>query len=168
LNLYLLFFFKKITKRPKLHDSDHSNVLSAMHGFRDNDVLLPTRYDVIVSPQPGGDSGDFFMTDSDFWKSEHDFLIVIHSNFLSVMHGFWANEALLPTGYDVIVISPLGAFHTGFVDRIWKSDPSFIIMVHWQISCISYRFGLIRHFIVAGNCPFWPMFFHFSFQFKKV
>jgi len=24
-----------------------------MHGFRDNEVLLPTGYDVIVSPPPG-------------------------------------------------------------------------------------------------------------------
>jgi len=28
--------------------------------------------------------------------------------FLSVMHGFQDNEVLLQTGYDVIVISPLG------------------------------------------------------------
>jgi len=39
---------------------------------------------------------------------------VFHSNFLSVMHGFRDNEVLLPTGNDVIVISPLG----GFVDGI--------------------------------------------------
>jgi len=25
-----------------------------MHGFQDNEVLLPTGYDVIVSPPPGG------------------------------------------------------------------------------------------------------------------
>jgi len=43
---------------------------------------------------------------------------VFHSNILSGMHGFRDNEVSLPTGYDVIVISPLGAFHVGFVDRI--------------------------------------------------
>jgi len=37
---------------------------------------------------------------------------------LSGMHGFRDNEVLLPTGNDVIVITPLGAFHTGFVDGI--------------------------------------------------
>jgi len=37
----------------------HINFLSAMHGFRDNDVLLPTGHDVIVSPPPGGASGKF-------------------------------------------------------------------------------------------------------------
>jgi len=27
-------------------------------------------------------------------------------------------------------------------------------MVHWNISRISYRFGVNRHFNLAGNCPF--------------
>jgi len=31
----------------------HSNFLYAMHGFRDNEVLLQTGYDVIVRPPPG-------------------------------------------------------------------------------------------------------------------
>jgi len=38
-------------------------------------------------------------------KSDHDFLIVIHSNFSAVMHGFRDNKILLQTGYDVIVTS---------------------------------------------------------------
>jgi len=37
----------------------HSNVLAAMHGFRDNEVSLPTVYDVIISPQPGGAESTF-------------------------------------------------------------------------------------------------------------
>jgi len=35
-----------------------------------------------------------------FWKNEHDFLIVIHGNFLSAMHGFQDDEVVLPSGYD--------------------------------------------------------------------
>jgi len=31
-----------------------------MHGLQDNEVLLPTGYDVIVSPPPGGASGNFY------------------------------------------------------------------------------------------------------------
>jgi len=93
----------------------------------------------------------------DLWKSDHDFLIVIHSNALSAMHGFWDSEVLLPTGYDVIVISLLGVSHAGFVDRIWKSDPCFIIMVHWHISRISYCFEVIQHFILDCNCKFWSI-----------
>jgi len=40
--------------------------------------------------------------------SDHDFLIVFHSNLLSLIHGFRDNEVLLQAGYDVMVISPLG------------------------------------------------------------
>jgi len=47
-----------------------------------------------------------------FWKSDHDFRIAFHSNFLSGMHGFRDNEVLLQAGHDVIVISPPeGAAH---------------------------------------------------------
>jgi len=50
--------------------------------------------------------------------SDRNFLIVFHSNFLSVMHGFRDNEVLLQARYGIIVISPLGAFpanpHDGF------------------------------------------------------
>jgi len=35
--------------------------------------------------------------------SNQTFVIVIHSNFLSAMHGFRDNDILLPTGDDVIV-----------------------------------------------------------------
>jgi len=43
----------------------HSNFfLSAMPGFRDNNVLLPTGHDVIVSPPPGA-LQVIFMTDSE-------------------------------------------------------------------------------------------------------
>jgi len=149
----------------ELCKSDHdfpiqfqSNFLSAMHGLRDNEVLLLTGYDVIVSFPPGGALGDFFMTNhvranmtsrkrsivtfclgcmvseitmfydkpnmttswflrqgalhaiclNGFWKIDHDLLIAFHCNFFSGMHGFRDNEVLLQTGYEVIVISPLG------------------------------------------------------------
>jgi len=36
-----------------------SNFLSAMHGFRDNEVLLPTGYEVNVSLPPGGAARTF-------------------------------------------------------------------------------------------------------------
>jgi len=49
-----------------------------------------------------------------FWKSEHDFLIVIQSNFVFVMHGFRDNEVLLHARYDVNVISSLGGAYGEF------------------------------------------------------
>jgi len=55
-----------------------------------------------------------------FWKSGLDFLIVIHSNFLSAVHGSRDNEVLLQAGYDIIVSpSPGGAART-FSWRILK------------------------------------------------
>jgi len=65
-----------------------------------------------------------------FWKSDHDFLKVIHSNFLSGMHGFRDNGVLLQAGYDVIVISPLGGVSGDFHDGFWKSDHDFLIAFH--------------------------------------
>jgi len=50
-----------------------------------------------------------------------------------------------------------GAFHIVFIDGIWNSDTSFFIMVHWHISRISYRFAVIRRFILFGSCPFPPI-----------
>jgi len=51
------------------------------------------------------------------------------------MHGFRDNKVLLQDGFEVIVILRQGALHAWFTD----------------ISRISYRFEVIRHFIVAGN-----------------
>jgi len=42
-------------------------------------------------------------------------MIVIHSNFLSAMHGVLDNEVLLQTGNDVIVISPPGGASGNFL-----------------------------------------------------
>jgi len=60
-----------------------------------------------------------------FWKSDHEFLIVFHSNFLTGMHGFRDNEVLLPTGNVVIVISSLGGVSHRFCWRNLKERPKF-------------------------------------------
>jgi len=96
--LIFAVFFMKITKRPRLHDSDPIVTL----------VLL---YVLFL----GG-----------LWKSDYDFLIVINSNFLFAMHGFRDNEVLLPTGYDVIVVLLQGALYA-LHDGFWKSDHDFLI-----------------------------------------
>jgi len=77
-----------------------------MHGFRDNEVLLPT--DMTSSSILHQGALQAICYDGLFWKSDHDFLIASHSNFLVTMHGFRDNELLLPTGYDVIVSPPPG------------------------------------------------------------
>jgi len=78
-----------------------------MHGFRDNKVILPTGYDVIVSPPLGAFQAIFH---DGFWNSDHDFLIAFHSNFSSGMHGLRDNEVLFKHGYDVIGFSARGRF----------------------------------------------------------
>jgi len=60
-----------------------------MHGFRDNEVLLQAGYDVTVIFPLGALPAKFH---DGFWKSDHDFLIAFHTNFLSRMHGFRDNE----------------------------------------------------------------------------
>jgi len=100
----------------------HSNVLSGMHGFQDNEVLLPTLYEVIVISPPGSASDDFS------WRSlkERPWLPdSIYGNFLTGIHGFRDNEVLLPTGNDVIVIHPLGGVSHRFCWRNLKEQPQF-------------------------------------------
>jgi len=92
-----------------------------------------------------------------FWKSDHDFLIAFHRSFqlpcmISEIMRFYCQPDMMSSWF-----LRLAAFYTGFVEGIWKSDPSFIIMVHWYISRISYRFEVIQHFILADNCPFRPI-----------
>jgi len=48
----------------------HSNLLSGVHGFRDNEVQLPTGYYVIVSTPPEALHALFL---DEFWKSDHHF-----------------------------------------------------------------------------------------------
>jgi len=81
-----------------------------MHGFRHNDVLLPTGHDVIVSPPPEKAAHTF----DGFYESDRDFQLMIHSNFLATMHGFRDNEVVLPTAYDVIVSPPPGGASRDF------------------------------------------------------
>jgi len=166
----------------------HSNFLSAMHGFRDNDVLLPTEYDVIVIPPQGAlharpASRDFLwrilkerpwppdsvpkvsfflrcmvseitrfyckldMTSSwfcrqgafraifhdGFWKMikiDHDFQIAFHSNVCSVMHGFRDNEVYWKPNMTSSWFIRQGALNAIFFDGFWKSDHEFLIAFH--------------------------------------
>jgi len=116
------FYGLILKERLWLPDAFHSNFLSGMHGFRDNEVLLPTRYDIIMISPFGGASGDFCDW---FWKSDDDFLRAFYSNFLSGMHGFWDNKVLLQGWYDVIMISPLGGVSYRFCWRNLKGRPQF-------------------------------------------
>jgi len=77
-------------------------------------VLWQGGYDVIVISLLGIASANFH---HGLWQSDHYFLIAFHSNFLSGMHGFRDNDVLLPTGYDVIALFPLGSVSHRFCWR---------------------------------------------------
>jgi len=93
------------------------------------------------------------------------------------MHGFRDNDVLLPTGYDVIVIYPLDGVLYRFCWWSLKEQPSFMIMVHWHISRITYRFEPIRHLfwlVIALSDPIWwcfrvkhPQFYNYTFLIPK-
>jgi len=95
-----------------------------MYVFRDNEVLWQA--DRTSSWFPCLGALHAILHDG-FWKSDHDFMIAFHSNFLSAMHGFRDNVVLFQAGYDVIVISlPVGASRY-FTWRILKEQPDFLI-----------------------------------------
>jgi len=110
-----------------------SNFLSAMHGFKDIEVFLPTGYDVIVSTPPGGAARTFHFHYG-FWKSDHDFLIALHSNFISGMHGFRDNVISFQAGCDVIVISSPG----GAARNIMIADSERATPILYYCCIVSY------------------------------
>jgi len=59
-----------------------------------------------------------------FWKSDHDFLIALHNNFLSGMRGFRDNDQF-NCGNDVIVISLLRGVKHRFCWQNLKDRPQF-------------------------------------------
>jgi len=85
------------------------------------------------------------------WKSNHDFLIVFYSTFLVTMHGFRVNEVLLHTGYDVMVIYPLGGVSDDFSWRILKERPWLPISGNGNVCPNSNGLEVIRHFLFAWD-----------------
>jgi len=92
---------------------------------------------------------------NEFWKSDHDFLIAFHSNFLSVMHGFRDNEVLLQARYDVIVISPPGGASRYFTWRILKRRPRLYIHVQLTLFVYLERFRSYSTFLIWLGFPYW-------------
>jgi len=128
-------FFLKLLFDQEFVTVIHSNFLSAMHGFRDNEVYCQPDMTSTSVLRQGALQAIFR---DEFWKSEHDFLIVFHIIFWTGMHGFRDNEILLPTGYDVIVISPLEVVSHRFCWRNLKEWPQFLN--HNSLKCFAYLF----------------------------
>jgi len=60
-------------------------------------------------------------------KSDHDFLIAFHCNFLSGMHGFRANEFYCQPDMTSSWLLRQGALHAHVHDGFWRSDHNFLI-----------------------------------------
>jgi len=90
-----------------------------------------------------------------FWKSDHDFLIVIHSNCLSAMHGFRFNEVLFLAWYDVIMIPPPGGASAIFHDGLWMSDQYFLIEINsnFYLRCMASE--ITRFYCKADMTSSW-------------
>jgi len=127
-----------------------------MHGFHNNEVSLQARYDVIVIFTLGGTSANCY---DGIRKCDHDFLIVFHCNFLSALHGFRDNEVLLLTGYDVMVIFPLGDALGGFSWRILKERPLLPDSVLYQRLSRMHGFRDNEVLLPTGNdvVVFYPL-----------
>jgi len=113
----------------------HCYFSSVKHGFRDNEVFCKPD---ITSSSFGRQEALHAIFHDGFWKSDHNLLIVFHSNFVSKMHGFWDNKVLLQDRYDVIIISsPRGTSddYSGRISGIGALAP-------WRFLVdLRYRFG---------------------------
>jgi len=78
-----------------------------MQGVRDNDVLLQAGYDVIMISLLGGFQAIFH---DGFWKSDHDYLLVVNGNFCPnsngleiIRHFLFLHFSLhFPTGSEIL------------------------------------------------------------------
>jgi len=103
-----------VLRQRTLHTLFHDGFWKSDHDFQ---LMIHSNFlaDVIVISSLGGDAG----------RCRRFFMIAFHSNFLYAMHGFRDNEVLLPTGNDVIVISPPGGVSHRFCLRNLNNRPQF-------------------------------------------
>jgi len=83
-----------------------------------------------------------------FWKSDHDFLIIILSNVLATMLGFRDNEVVLTSGYDIIVSPPPGGCCTHF----FMTDSEKATITSWWRSIVTFYLGCIVSEITRFHC----------------
>jgi len=101
-----------------------------------------------------------------FWKSDHDFLIAFHSNFLCGMHGFRDNEVLLQAEYDVLVIPPPRVDLRYFTWQILKERPRLYIHVQLTLFVYLERFRSYSTFFIWLGFPYCGRTFYSMFYLK--
>jgi len=115
----------------------HCNLSSVKHGFRDNELFCKPD---MPSSWFGRQGALHAIFHDEFWKSDHNFLIMFHSNFFSGMHGFWDNKVIMQARYDVIMISsPRGASNY-YSFAFWKSEHDFLIVIQSNFLFVMHGF----------------------------
>jgi len=117
-----------------------------MHGFRDNEVLLQARYDVIMISPPGGAARNFLISDSEE-RPRFYISLVLHCNYTSVVHRFRFNELFMFAGNDVIAISSLWGASGNFL--ILKGRPQ--LYIDDQFLSILNGLDVIRYFLFGWD-----------------
>jgi len=100
----------------------------------------------------------FFMTDSEKATTTSWFRSIVtfyRGCMVSEITRFYCKPDM--TSSSVLSQGALHRFFTQVLLTESDREPGFIIMVHWHISRASDRFEGIRHFILAGNCPYRPI-----------
>ena len=95
----------------------------------------------------------------DFWKGDHDFILVFNSNNTSIMHRIQYNQVLPLAGNDVIVSSPLGGAVSVFLPRILEGWPW--LYIHVALTFFVYilnRFEVIRLYSFDWDFSIWGYF----------
>jgi len=119
-----------------------SDILSAMHGFRENEVfckpnmksswfLRQWSLHAMTSLWFSRQEALQAVFHDGFWKSEHDLLIAYLGNFLSGVHSFRDNEVLLPSGYDSFL-------RQVELQAIFMTDFERATITSWQWSIITF------------------------------
>jgi len=106
-----------------------------------------------------------------FWKSDHDFLIVFHTNFLFGMQVFEIPGFIASRIWRHRPSSANRTLHANYHDGFWKSDHYFLIAFHCNFLCgmhgfqdevvifeaacdvimISLPGGVARNFLIADS-----------------
>ena len=130
----------------------HCNCMSIVHRFRYNEPFMFAGNDVTAISSLGALQ---VISDRGFWKGDPDFILVLHCNYMSIVHRFRYNELFMFAGNDVTAISSLGGASGNFWLRILKGRPRLYIHVQLTLFVYLERFRRYSTFFVWLGFPYW-------------
>jgi len=116
----------------------HSNILSAMHGSRDNEVSLQAGYDVIIISLLGVALRYFYM------KNSERVTVTSWSRSIEMLY-LWCMVSEITRFYCKPDVTSSWFLRQGrctqFLNcRFWKGDPDFISVLHCNYTSFVHRF----------------------------